>query len=156
MEAPPSARVVCFWLARQQFAAPIGHVKETIVLRPITRVFLSPAWLAGIINLRGDVVAVVDLPSFFGLGPCALGKDARIVIAHSGEPERKRAGFLVDRLGEVKVVPLGSLQPPALLATEHGSLAQGLVTEDGGAPLTILDVPRIFESERLRAFQRKA
>ena len=156
MEAAHKARVVCFWLARQQFAAPIGHVKETIVLRPITPVFLTPPWLAGIINLRGDVVAVMDLPEFFGLGRCEMGKNARIVIAHSGEPERKRVGFLVDRLGEVRTVDVSTLQPSAMLASEYGSLAQGLYTHDDGAPLTILDVPKIFESERLRQFRRKA
>jgi purine-binding chemotaxis protein CheW len=156
VEDGTTERVVCFWLGRQQFGAPIGHVKETIVLRPITHVFLTPPWLAGIVNLRGDIVAVVDLPAFFGLGQCAMGSEARIVIAHSGAPERKRVGFLVDRLAEVKAVEMRALQPTSMLSPEHANLAHGVLTQDGGAPLTVLDVPKLFESERLRQFQRKA
>ena len=156
MEAGEKARVVCFWLGRQQFAAPIRHVKETIVLRPITRVFLTPPWLAGIINLRGEVLAVVDLPCLFGLGRCGQSFDARIVIAHSEGDDRRRAGLLVDRLGEVKRVDLRALQPTSMLSNEHMGLCHGVMTEEGGEPVAILDVPKIFESEQLRQFQRKA
>jgi purine-binding chemotaxis protein CheW len=150
------ARVVCFWLAGQQFGAPIGHVKETIVLRPITRVFLTAPWLAGIINLRGDVVAVVDLAAFFDLGRCERGADARILIARSAESTATIAGLLVDRLSEVRTIELDRLQPASVLPAESGALARGIVTLDGGVPLTVLDMTELFESERLRQFQRKA
>jgi purine-binding chemotaxis protein CheW len=155
VEAAQRARVVCFWLSGQQFGVPIGLVKETIVLRPITRVFLMPAWLSGIINLRGDVVAVIDLPAFFGLGRCSLDHETRIVIAR-GTEKTTTAGFLVDRLAEVKTVDLKALQPASLLSPDNAGLAHGVLTQDGGAPLTVLDVEKVFESERLRQFQRKA
>ena len=51
-------KLVCFYLHGQEYAAAIGVIKETLAMRPITRVFLTPSWLAGIVNLRGDVVAV--------------------------------------------------------------------------------------------------
>ncbi|HUH04251.1 MAG TPA: chemotaxis protein CheW, partial [Kofleriaceae bacterium] len=66
--AGDAAKLVCFFLAGQEYAAPITEVKETMLLRPITRVFLTPPWLAGIINLRGDVVAVIDLARLLGQG----------------------------------------------------------------------------------------
>src|SRR5205085_1586047 len=54
-------RQVCFHLAGQEFGLPIDEVKETIEPRPITRIFLVPDFIAGLINLRGDVLAVLDL-----------------------------------------------------------------------------------------------
>ena len=77
----PGARLVSFQLGDQSLGAPVEQVKETIVLRPITRVFLVPPWLAGIINLRGDVVAVIDLSQFLGLPPARHASDTRILIA---------------------------------------------------------------------------
>jgi purine-binding chemotaxis protein CheW len=153
VDAAMQARVVCFFLGGQQFGAPIGHVKETIVLRPITRVFLTPSWLAGIINLRGDVVAVIDLRAFFGLGRCSMDGEARIMIARSSG---KTAGFLVDRVADVKTVDLKALQATSLLSPDNSALGHGVLTMEGGAPLTVLDMSKVFESERLREFQRKA
>src|SRR6185503_19568722 len=102
-------KVICFWLAGQQFAADLAHVKETIVLRPITRVFLTPPWVAGIINLRGDVLAVLDLAAFMGLPKTRPGDGTRIVIARTAAG--KRAGLLCDRLAEVRTIADDGLQP---------------------------------------------
>lgn len=150
-------KVVCFWLGKQQFAAPIGEVKETIVLRPITRVFLTPRFVAGIINLRGDVVAVLDLSEFLGLGATEIGADTRIVIARAGDGTAKTAGILVDRLAEVRWLDDGELEaPPPTVAPAAAELLAGVKTLEGGAPLCVLDLARLFGSERLRQFQRKA
>ncbi len=143
----PASKYVCFWLRDQQLGAPIGDVKETIVLRPITRVFLTAPWIAGIINLRGDVVAVIDLAAFLGLGRTEAHADARIVIAAAGAT----AGLLVDRLAEVRVVDAGAIQPPPPTIDPHvAELLSGVTTLDGGAPLLLLDLPKLLGSPRLR------
>lgn len=153
MEAAHKARVVCFWLARQQFAAPIGHVKETIVLRPITPVFLTPPWLAGIINLRGDVVAVVDLARFMGLPRTHSGDDTRIVLARG---KTKTAGFLVDKLSDVRSVSEGAIRPPPPGVSEDGGeLLRGVVSLDGVRPLAVLDLNRLWVSDRIKQFERR-
>ena len=145
--------LVCFWLGGQQFGVKIDQVKETIVLRPVTRVFLVPPWVAGLINLRGDVVAVVDLAAFFGLPPAEATPDSRVVIARSGG---RTAGLLVDRLSEVRAVDLDKIAPaPPLGSPENAALVAGVVTLDDGAPLVVLDLVKLFDSERLRQFARK-
>jgi purine-binding chemotaxis protein CheW len=148
-------KVICFWLAGQQFAADLAHVKETIVLRPITRVFLTPPWVAGIINLRGDVVAVIDLAAFLGLPSGRTSDDARILIGRTGGG--KRAGLICDRLSEVRSVDDQALQPPPpTLTTEGAALARGVATLDSGEPVVVLDLERLFSSERLRQYRRGA
>src|SRR5262249_1637412 len=84
--------LVSFDVRGQRLGCPIAQVKETIVVRPITRVFLTPAWVAGIINLRGDIVAVLDFAVLLGLGPTLPQPETRIVIvrrrAHPGGARR--------------------------------------------------------------------
>ena len=146
-----AANLVCFHVAGRQFGCPIQSVKETLALRPLTRVFLTPSWIAGIMNLRGDVVAVVDLAAFLGLGRTPIASATRIVLARGGE---KTAGFLVDRLADPRAVDLAALEPlPPTLDPEIASLLAGVVTIAGGEPLAILDLAAILRSPRMRVRQ---
>src|SRR5215831_17419623 len=140
--------LVSFDVRGQRLGCPISQVKETIVVRPITRVFLTPPWVAGIINLRGDIVCVLDLGAFIGLGPTTGGAGARIVIARSGA---RLAGLLVDRLADVRAADLAALEPaPPTLAGDLAALLHGVLTLPGGAPLALLDLGKLFDSDRLR------
>lgn len=132
----------------------IAEVKETIVVRPITRVFLTPPWIAGIIDLRGDIVAVIDLGALLGLGATARKADTRIIIVRAAG---KLAGLLVDRLADARGVDLERLQPaPPTLAPEIGGLLEGVATLSGGDPLAVLDLEKLFDSERVREFTRRS
>jgi len=145
--------LVSFHVRGQLMGCAIDRVKETIVLGTLTRVFLAPAWVAGLINLRGDVVAVLDLAAFLGLGAAARQPDARIVIVRSGDTI---AGLLVDRLADVRVLDAEKIEPPpATLAPELSALLAGVATLAGGAPLAVLDLDKLFDSERLRPLGRR-
>lgn len=150
-EASPT-RLVCFYLNDQEYAARIGDVKETLTLRPISRVFLTPAWVAGIINLRGDVVAVLDLSLMLGMRPTKLGDDSRILVARVGQ---LHAGILVDRMADLRDLDLSELQPPPpTLAGSAAALMLGIATVEDSKPLRVLDLRHIFESERLHDYRR--
>jgi purine-binding chemotaxis protein CheW len=152
--ASAPAKVICFTLAGQDVAIPIGQVKETIVLRPITRVFLTPRWVAGLVNLRGDVVAVLDLAALLDVGRTTPGDDTRIVVAQA---DGKRAGLLVDRLDESRAIdPARLAPPPPTLSPETAELCAGVVTREDGSPLLVLDMPRLFACERLKPFARRS
>jgi len=144
-------RLVCFRLHGQEYGVAIDQVKETIARRPITRVFLTPSWLAGIMNLRGDVVAVIDLGAFLGVG-ATVGSDAsRIVVVRHGA---LRCGVLVDDMADVRTIASAAVQPPPpTIDAELAALMRGLVTVAGGA-VRVLDVANLLESERVRALQR--
>jgi purine-binding chemotaxis protein CheW len=99
-------------------------------------------------NLRGDVVAVLDLARLLGMAPTVFTDDSRIVLARHGG---LRAGLLVDRLAELRVLDLARLEPPPVtLAPEVAALLRGVFTLEGGQVARILDLPALFESERLR------
>jgi purine-binding chemotaxis protein CheW len=154
-EAAPTARpqgelkLIGFELGGQAFALPITQVKETIVLRPLTRVFLTPPWLAGLINLRGDVVAVIDLAAFLALGRTRPSDETRVVIAWLGG---RKIGVLVDRLRDSLTVDAHALAPPPpTLAADAAELTMGVVTNPAGPPVCVIDIERLLDSQRLKA-----
>jgi purine-binding chemotaxis protein CheW len=155
MSAVSESRVkhVCFTLQGQEYAADIADVKETMTVRPITRVFLTPPWLEGIINLRGDIVAVVDLSQFLSMPATVVTDDTRIVILQRAGPPRRTVGIVVDRMAELRSIDVDALEPvPATVGDTDGLLA-GILTVDGVA-VRVLDLAHLFESERLRQFRR--
>ncbi|HWN71129.1 MAG TPA: chemotaxis protein CheW [Haliangium sp.] len=172
MVAESQVKHVCFRMHGQDFALDIAAVRETLALRPITRVFLTPPHFAGIINLRGDVVPVLDVAQLLGLPPIVTTQDTRVVLcqyraagagadggAPRGEPRREPvlAGILVDELTELRTLDLGRLEPPPpTLPRETAALLAGVVMLDGHTPLQVLDIARLFTSDQVRVFQREA
>jgi purine-binding chemotaxis protein CheW len=143
--------LVCFSLHDQEYGVAIADVKETLALRPIVRMFLTPDWLAGLMNLRGDVVAVLDLARFLGMPATITGDDGRVVVLRH---KTLVAGVLVDRMAEVRVVPRDRLAPvPATVPAETASIMRGIAAVEDGA-VRVLDVTALFESERVRALER--
>ncbi|HTE51184.1 MAG TPA: chemotaxis protein CheW [Kofleriaceae bacterium] len=146
--AAGSAKLVCFLLHGQEYAADIANVVETLAVRPVTRVFLTPAWLAGIMNLRGDVVAVLDLSRLLGMPPTVVTDESRILLTrHAG----RRAGLLVDGLAELRASQERLEPPPVTLAPEVAELLSGIMTFPAGEVVRVLDLAALFESDRLES-----
>ncbi len=158
-------KLVCFELAGQAFGLPIRSVKETLPLRPLTRVFLVEPVVAGLMNLRGEVVAVLDLARLVGLPhrpPRAGDPDAAVVVLRLREPSGGRAGaraacgLLVDRLIGVRDLPEGALhEPPPSIEAEAASYLKGVAAVGESTSLAVLDPERVLASERLKPYRRK-
>jgi len=153
-------KLVTFALGGQTFGAPIRSVKETLPPRPVTPAFLVPSLVAGFINLRGEVVAVLDLGNLLELDAETTRADERsiIILRSTGarSSDKAAAGLLVDRLlGVVSVAAADVRPPPPTLAAEPASYLRGVVSYgDPPAPLLLLDPERVLATERLRPFRR--
>jgi purine-binding chemotaxis protein CheW len=144
-------RLVCFELRQQELALPIDTVRETLALRPITRVFLTPPWLAGIFSLRGEIVPAIDLAVLLGLPPTVLADDSHIVVVERGD---QVAGVLVDRMRELRSIDEATIEPPpANLPREVAGLLAGLVAVPDGT-VRVLELEALFSSERIGALAR--
>ena len=98
-----------FMLSDEEYALDILEVKEIVRLQPITAVPRSPAWVKGIVTLRGVIVPVFDLRARLGLAEVPHGPDTRIVVVlRGGDP----AGLIVDRITQVMRAPLPAVEPP--------------------------------------------
>jgi purine-binding chemotaxis protein CheW len=144
-------QLVCFHLHQQEMALPIEDVRETVPLRPITPVFLTPPWLAGIFSLRGDIVPAIDLAPWLGLPPVAVSDDSRIVVIRR---DGHVIGLLVDHLDDLRTLERAALvAPPATLAPEMAGLLLGVAATPTGA-VRVLDAGALFRSDRMRGLAR--
>ena len=113
-------QVVSFTLGAEEYAIEITKVKEIILVEGITRVPQLPAYIEGIINLRGMVIPVIDLRKRFGVGKTACDEHTRIVVTRIGSTI---VGMIVDAVSRVMRIPKADIQPPpdtiACLAGEY-------------------------------------
>lgn len=91
--------LLVFGLDGHAYAVDVGQVREIVRMKRLTRVPRAPAWLLGVVALRGEIVEVVDLRVRLGLGAAIPGPASRIIVLH-GQSDRV-AGLLVDRVSEV-------------------------------------------------------
>ena len=110
-------QLVIFCLRGEEFGAEITSVLEISRVLPITHIPEAPGFVEGVVNLRGQVIAVVDLAKQFGLPQQPeLPKSARIVVV---EVAGETIGLIVDEVPQVLRVAEGAVEPtPEIIQTE--------------------------------------
>ena len=110
-EAP--SQYLTFALGGEMFAVGILNVKEIIEYGNLTEIPMMPAFIRGVINLRGSVVPVIDLSARFGGKPTELGRRTCIVIVEVQDDDaRHDIGIMVDAVSEVLDIPDSEIEPP--------------------------------------------
>jgi purine-binding chemotaxis protein CheW len=104
----PELHLLTFALGREEFGIPVTQVREVIRLTDITRVPHAPAHVRGVANLRGRILAVVDLRSRLRLPPAEPTPRCRIVVV---DVRGRVLGLLVDAVSQVTKVPQASVVP---------------------------------------------
>ncbi len=113
--AAAEEHLAVFKLAGEYHALEITRIREIIRWRSITPLPGSPAFVEGLIDLRGHVIPVVDLRKRLRLEAAPVDRQTRIVVVESGS---RRIGLVVDAVAEIVRVPGESVEPvPDLVAT---------------------------------------
>jgi purine-binding chemotaxis protein CheW len=135
-------KLVVFTLGEGLFAFPGAGIKEILLPPEVTYVPGSPEFIAGVINVRGDIESVLGMASILGLPEVRPSVRNRVLMA---ETSRMRSGLLVETLIDVTDIPEGSIKEP--LSTTGKPLAEFVTgeTEVGGRVVTVLGLERIFE-----------
>ena len=108
-----TAQYLTFHAAQATYAMGIGTIREIIEYGSITTIPLMPAFIRGVINLRGAVVPVIDLAARLGFPPAAPSRRTCIVIVEMGhEDELFEMGLVVDGVSEVLELSPADLEPP--------------------------------------------
>lgn len=147
-------RLVCFELRGQELALPIADVRETLPIQPITRVVLTPACLAGVFSLRGEIVPAIDLGVLLGLPRTETGDEGGrriVVVDHAGST----IGVVVDRLRDLRTLTEALEPPPPNLPPAVAQLLLGIAATPTGT-VRVLDAKAILNAEPLRALARTA
>lgn len=111
--AEQSQQYLTFLVGKENFAIGILDVKEIIEINSITRVPLTPDYIRGIINLRGNVVPVIDLSARLDRHPSEITKRSCIVLVEvETHGDAQVIGMLVDQVDEILDIPQTNIQPP--------------------------------------------
>ena len=85
------------------------RVREISILRPVTAVHHAAPHVRGVVNLRGQIMTVVDLGVRFGIGPALSDRKTRILVVRSGDED---IGLLADGVEDVLVAASREVEPP--------------------------------------------
>jgi len=132
-------QVVIFRLGAEEFGVPIMSVQEIVrVPEVLTRVPRTPAFVEGVINLRGTVLPVLDQRTRLGLPAIERNDRQRIMVYTLGG---LRTGFIVDSVAEVLRIGRAQIAPAPELGSEQGGLIAEVAKLDGGQRLVMLIAP---------------
>lgn len=135
---------VVFVVGAAEYALPAKDVAQMESYTGATPIPGAAPHVAGVVQLRGRVIPVVDLRVRFGLEPAELTADSRIVVVLLGT---RRVGLLADRAREVaRVDPARITPPPPLVAAQSSGLVRAIV-QHGPRVLLLLDLPLLVGEE---------
>ena len=150
-----STQYLTFFVAGERYAIGILDVNEIIEIEQVTRVPMTPAYIRGVINLRGNVVPVVDLCARLGKAACELTKRSSIVLVDvESSGEHQRIGMLVDEVHEILEIDKSHLQPPPDFGTDIRTdfiQAMGRVDDQF---MILLDVGQVLSAAELSQLQQ--
>ena len=143
-DAAGEPHLICV-LGKEEFALPLGWVREVQRLPAVTPVPHLPGWLLGVTNRRGDVLSVVDLAAFLGLPSGPPSPARRLIVVQAGGDELT-TGLVVDRVRGLRVLPPDQIEPPALDFAPH---VRGVSVRSGAAAV-VLDLDELLLSPRMQ------
>ncbi len=137
---------VCFVLHGEEYGVPILSVQEIIRYETLTRVPQSPEFIDGVLNLRGQVIPVMNLRKKFGLPPRENDKSTRIIVV---EVQKRVVGMVVDQVSEVLQINSEDIDPPPPMGTQvNASYISGMGKIDDQLVI-LLDIDKVLSSEEM-------
>jgi purine-binding chemotaxis protein CheW len=155
--AAQTGQYLTFVLGNEPFAIGILVIKEIIEFGQPTEVPLMPAYVRGVINLRGAVVPVIDLQARFGRGIATVGKRTCIVIIEVDDGgESHDIGIMVDAVSAVIEIAAQQIEPaPSFGSSVRTEFVAGLGKVDENFVI-ILDIARTFSMDELAVLDNAA
>ena len=135
--------VVEFLLVPERYGIESAYVGEVYPLKDLTPLPCTPAFVLGIINVRGQIISVLDIKKFFDLPEKGLTDFNKVIILRNEEME---FGILADDILGVVNVPLSHLQPT--LPTLRG-IREEYLKGITGERLVILDAGKLLSSRKI-------
>ena len=141
-------QVVVFHLDKEEFGVPIHSVQEIVrVPDELIHVPKAPAFVEGVINLRGSVLPVIDLRLRLGLDRVERSDRQRIMVFLIAQV---RTGFIVDQVTEVLKIPKSVIEPSPQLSSQQGKLLARMANmEKQKRMVQLLDPDYLVEGEEL-------
>lgn len=142
-------RFLCFSLGQEEFAMPLLKVREVIAMPDVTPVPHTPSYFIGIMNLRGQVISVLDLRKKLGI-KFGAGAETSVIISDLGHMS---LGLVVDSVNSVLAPQPGEVSPtPEIHSQMNANYLTGVYRKDKRLIL-FLDVGRALDVDDHKALQ---
>lgn len=142
-------QIVIFTLGNEEFGVRINEVKEIIRMEQITKLPNTDNYVSGVINLRGEIIVVIDLAMKLGIARHENDKNTRIIVI---EVNDNTIGMIVDSATEVMRLNEGQIKPaPAIITEKINSQyieGVGIINE---RLLILLDLAKVLKSNEINS-----
>jgi purine-binding chemotaxis protein CheW len=147
-------QLVTFYLGEELYGVDIMEVNGIINLQEVRPIPNAPIYVDGILNIRGDIMPVINLHKRFNLKGAQLSKEDQL---KSGFVILKvfnmKLAIYIDQIAKVVTVDIDKMQPPPQMLTGIGAeYIQGVFHEEKGY-LIILDIKRLFNPNELKQLE---
>ena len=140
-------QVIVFNLGEERYGVEISQVKEIILPTQITRIPNVPDFVEGVLNLRGQIAAIINLRKRLGKEPKKNDENTRIIVI---EYDNSTIGMMVDSVSEVKYLSSKNIEeiPRFLALKDESKFLKGVGKLEDGL-LTLMDLKELFSEEEL-------
>ena len=140
-------KVIVFALGSEQYGIEVEKVRTIERMMPITRVPKTPAFIKGVINLRGVVIPVLDLRGRFGLAETEATENSRIIIVAANELE---VGFIVDAANDVIDIDSDAIDtPPEVVGGIKAKYLRGVAKLGDNRLLIMLNLSEVLNKDEI-------
>jgi len=153
-EIEQSIQCLTFGLDEELFAVEVNRVREILDPTRITKIPRAPEFMLGVINIRGNVIPVVDMHTKLGMQKTETDSNSRIVVLEAElDGETATLGALADSVHEVTDIPTASIEPPPKVGTRwKAEFIRGIGQLDDDFVI-LLDLDHIFSTDELAYVQ---
>lgn len=147
-------KYLTFTLANEDYGLEILKVREIIGLMDITAIPQTPAYVKGVINLRGKVIPVIDLRLKFGLPPMEYGERTCIIVVEVRTPTASiQMGVVVDTVSEVLNINGADIEPAPSFGTRVDTKYILGIAKARGAIKILLDIDEVVGPRELAGIE---
>ncbi len=141
-----------FELGNEQFAIHVKKVLSILEMKNITKIPQTPDYMKGIINLRGNVLPVIDSHVKFNLPPLKINMKTSILVLELKNENTKpiKLGLMVDKVNEVLQIEKGKIQAPPNIGNAHNlNYISGIFKKDDKSFIMLINIDKVLSVEEM-------
>ena len=150
VRVPEGGKFLTFLMANEKYGLEILKVREIMGMMDVTSVPTTPAFIRGVINLRGKVIPVVDLRLKFGIEAKEDTQRTCIIVVHLAHTAQEMTmGIIVDEVSDVLDIDRNQIEPPPSFGANIRTdfiLGMGKVDQK---VMTLLDIDRVLTEQEI-------
>lgn len=143
-------RYLTFLVGKESYGVEVRHVTEIVGIQSITEIPELPAYVKGIINLRGKIIPVMDVRLRFGKEPKAYDDRTCVIVIDIGNLS---IGLIVDAVSEVITIPEQDIVPPPKMQQGFGKSIKN-IGKVGDDVKLLLDCEKLLTSDEVESLSR--